>query len=383
MSFGLTPQRADAEVRNLRAGSTFTTTRSVCDVLEANAIVAGSINGMRDIMDDVITTEGDLVVGDVAGQPTRLPLGSGGTVLTSNGTTAVWEPSPEVITTEGDLIVGDALGEPARLPVGTSGSVLTSDGTTAAWEPPASVTTTQGDLIVGGASGGPTRLPLGGDTSGLTSNGTTAQWQAPVITTQGDLIVGGVSGVPARLPLGASARVLTSDGTTPQWAPFGAASAGLAVQYDTLVFGNGFTGVIWIGSSSLTLSGSYVVTSSTNDTAYIIPGSSGSQSWFQFVLPGPYLIEFSTTVIPVALQDVSLLLTVAAGGGVPFSGDSILMATTSIFPANVDNTPQCLVGRVVHTAVANETFGISITTPDFNGASFGSYGAVLTVRPQF
>ena len=41
-----------------------------------------------------------------------------------------------VITTEGDLVVGDASGDPARLAIGTTGQVLTSDGTTAVWAAP-------------------------------------------------------------------------------------------------------------------------------------------------------------------------------------------------------------------------------------------------------
>jgi hypothetical protein len=40
----------------------------------------------------------------------------------------------DVITTEGDLVIGDASGDPVRLPIGGSGRVLTSDGTTASWE---------------------------------------------------------------------------------------------------------------------------------------------------------------------------------------------------------------------------------------------------------
>jgi len=38
-----------------------------------------------------------------------------------------------VITTEGDLIVGDVAGNESRLPIGAPGAVLTSDGTTASW----------------------------------------------------------------------------------------------------------------------------------------------------------------------------------------------------------------------------------------------------------
>jgi hypothetical protein len=44
----------------------------------------------------------------------------------------------EVITTEGDLIVGDASGDPVRVAVGTAGQVLASDGDTVEWVTPAS-----------------------------------------------------------------------------------------------------------------------------------------------------------------------------------------------------------------------------------------------------
>jgi hypothetical protein len=42
----------------------------------------------------------------------------------------------EVITTQGDLIVGDASGDPSRLGVGALGQVLASNGTTATWSTP-------------------------------------------------------------------------------------------------------------------------------------------------------------------------------------------------------------------------------------------------------
>ena len=43
--------------------------------------------------------------------------------------------SSSVITTEGDLIIGDSGGSEARLAVGASNYVLTSDGTTVSWQP--------------------------------------------------------------------------------------------------------------------------------------------------------------------------------------------------------------------------------------------------------
>jgi frataxin-like iron-binding protein CyaY len=48
------------------------------------------------------------------------------------------ETKLDVITTEGDLIVGDASGDPVRVPIGTAGQILTSDGDTVEWVAPAS-----------------------------------------------------------------------------------------------------------------------------------------------------------------------------------------------------------------------------------------------------
>ena len=43
--------------------------------------------------DDVVTTQGDLVIGNSSGDASRLAIGASGRVLTSNGTTASWEPA--------------------------------------------------------------------------------------------------------------------------------------------------------------------------------------------------------------------------------------------------------------------------------------------------
>lgn len=57
-----------------------------------------------------------------------------------------------VITTQGDLIIGDASGDPVRLGVGTANQVLTSDGTTVSFQ----------DAQGGGASGFETNFLLMG-----------------------------------------------------------------------------------------------------------------------------------------------------------------------------------------------------------------------------
>jgi hypothetical protein len=56
--------------------------------------------------------------------------------VTSDIQTQINGKQADVITTEGDLIVGNSSGDAARLAIGTSGYVLTSDGTTASWQAP-------------------------------------------------------------------------------------------------------------------------------------------------------------------------------------------------------------------------------------------------------
>lgn len=75
-----------------------------------------------------MTTKGDLIVGDTAGVPIRLPVGSTGQVLTVAGGTWVAANSASgfanPMTTAGDIIVGGAAGAAARLAIGAEGTVL-------------------------------------------------------------------------------------------------------------------------------------------------------------------------------------------------------------------------------------------------------------------
>jgi len=52
----------------------------------------------------------------------------------TNLTTDLAGKQDDVITTQGDLVIGDASGNPVRLPVGSADQVLTSDGTTVSFQ---------------------------------------------------------------------------------------------------------------------------------------------------------------------------------------------------------------------------------------------------------
>lgn len=69
--------------------------------------------------------------------------------LTSDAQTQLNGKQPDVITTEGDLVVGNVSGDAARLAIGTNGYVLTSNGTTASWQPSAGISSFTADWATG------------------------------------------------------------------------------------------------------------------------------------------------------------------------------------------------------------------------------------------
>lgn len=69
--------------------------------------------------------------------------------VTSDIQTQLNGKQADVITTEGDLIVGNGSGDAARLAIGTNGYVLTSNGTTASWQPSAGITSFVADWVTG------------------------------------------------------------------------------------------------------------------------------------------------------------------------------------------------------------------------------------------
>jgi len=78
---------------------------------------------------DILTTQGDLLTRDGSGY-TRLPVGTNGQVLSTDGTDIEWIDNTnnvDVLTTQGDIIYRDASGY-ARLGAGTANQVLTTNG---------------------------------------------------------------------------------------------------------------------------------------------------------------------------------------------------------------------------------------------------------------
>jgi hypothetical protein len=66
-------------------------------------------------------------------------------------------PSPDdIITTEGDLIIGDSSADAVRIGIGAVDTVLTSDGTTAAWVAPGAPSSNWDELATGALTGATT-----------------------------------------------------------------------------------------------------------------------------------------------------------------------------------------------------------------------------------
>jgi hypothetical protein len=219
-----------------------------------NKLLNEAINDgdLRDKRLDVLTTNGDLLYYDSG--PDRLRVGDEGQILTVNqfGFPDWLDPqgvSPT--TTQGDLIIRGAT-EDERLPIGSTGKVLTSNGTTATWEnAPSTVSVTEKGQLQTHDDQNPTSLQVGSDGFILSSNGETdtgLEWisfsDASPTTTRGDLIIRGIN-EDERLPIGDAGKVLTSNGTTATWEDTGQSLPSQTSQNGNVLTTNGST-ASWI-----------------------------------------------------------------------------------------------------------------------------------------
>jgi len=119
-----------------------------------SAVLAEGMMAYLDDTDEVLKYDGSQwidISGDISGVTAGTALTGGGTsgnvtldvdeaALTiaqsqvTDLTTDLAGKQDDVITTQGDLVIGDASGDPVRLPVGAADQVLTSDGTTVSFQ---------------------------------------------------------------------------------------------------------------------------------------------------------------------------------------------------------------------------------------------------------
>lgn len=221
-----------------------------------------------------IQHEGDMIIGNDAGEASTLSIGLDNQVLRVNGTSAHWESLGSMaeqnsnnvnitggtiiginslsiadggtgagdktsafdalspLTTQGDILTHDGTNN-VRLALGNAGKYLrvNTGGTNVEWgDGYVTPTTTQGDLIVRGAAADE-RLGIGTAGQVLKVNGTGdglvwANDAGTALTTQGDLLTRDGAGE-VRLPIGTAGQVLqvNAGGTDPEWATLGTMSA--------------------------------------------------------------------------------------------------------------------------------------------------------------
>ena len=221
------------------------------------------------------------LVGNTFSLSTPVSITNGGTGQTS-ASAAFNALSP--ITSTGDLILGNGTNSATRLPIGTNGYVLTSDGTTASWQviPTTGVTSFQTSL-----SG---LLPSTSTTGAVTLSGTLGEISGgtgQTTYTTGDILYASATNTLSKLAAGTNGYVLTLAGGVPTWAAaassgvtsFSGGSTGLTPSSPTtgavtlggtLATGNGGTGL-----TSFTANGAVYASSTSVLTTGTLPIASG------------------------------------------------------------------------------------------------------------
>jgi hypothetical protein len=119
------------------------------------------------------------------------------------------------ITSVGDLILGNGVDSAIRLPIGTVGQLLTSNGTTASWAAPA----TNGTVTSVGLSSSDGFISVAG--TPVTASGTLATKGGTGLTSWGgggSILVAVTASSATTLSIGSSNQVLKVVSSTPAWA---------------------------------------------------------------------------------------------------------------------------------------------------------------------
>ena len=208
------------------AAGTFTTVKAIAaatqDAVNLQGRAGGSSSYVATITPTALTASRTVTLPDAdINFATGLPIANGGTGQTT-ASAAFNALSP--ITSTGDLIIGNGTNSATRLAIGTtSGYVLTTNGTTASWQPSTGgVTSFQTNLSGLTPSTSSTGAITLAGTLGATSGGTSQSTY-----TTGDILYASASNTLSKLPIGGTTGyVLTvSAGGLPVWSP--AAGAGV------------------------------------------------------------------------------------------------------------------------------------------------------------
>lgn len=169
---------------------------------------------------------GDLIYGQSGGNPTVLPIGTPGQVLTvQNAGNPPNQPEWSTPASSGGTVTSVGTSSSATGftlgggPITTSGTIALSIPVPATAYNALTPMTTKGDLVYESATGVASRLPIGTTNQMLSVSSGVPAWTASsssTLTTQGDMLYEN-SGSLARLAVGTANQAMFSSGTAPEW----------------------------------------------------------------------------------------------------------------------------------------------------------------------
>jgi len=193
--------------------------------------LVSSVNGQTGVVSiayadlaGAIPTWNQNTTGTAAGLSSTLAIGSGGTGQTT-ASAAFNALSP--ITTTGDLIIGNGTNSATRLPIGSNGYLLTSNGTTATWSaaPAGGVTSFSAGTTGFTPNTGTTGAVTLAGTLGVANGGTNL-----TSYTAGDLLYASGTTALSKLAIGTTNYVLTAGASAPQYVAQSTLSVGSATN---------------------------------------------------------------------------------------------------------------------------------------------------------